>query len=128
MVLQPNVFPLAETIYTLNAVSTVGCGNASDDITVRVYKDVLMPNAFTPNKDGINDVFHVLPLDNYELLSFNIYSRWGQKIFSTTNANIGWDGTVKGLPQSTGLYVYYLEMKSKTGKKIIRKGTVLLIR
>lgn len=128
MILQPNVFPIVETIYTLNAVSTVGCGSASDNVTVRVYKDVLMPNAFTPNKDGINDVFHVLPLDNYKLSSFDIYTRWGQKIFSTTNADFGWDGTVKGLPQATGLYVYYLEMKSKTGKKIIRKGTVLLIR
>ena len=126
--LQPNVFPLVQTIYTLHAVSTVGCGNASDDVTVRVYNDVLMPNAFTPNKDGINDIFHVLALDNYELSSFNIYTRWGQRIFSTTNATIGWDGTVKGLPQATGLYVYYLEMKSKAGKKITRKGTVLLIR
>ena len=127
-VLQPTVFPLAQTIYTLHAVSTVGCGDASDDVTVRVYNDVLMPNAFTPNKDGINDVFHVLALDNYELSSFTIYTRWGQKIFSTTNATVGWDGTFKGLPQATGLYVYYLEMKSKAGKKISRKGTVLLIR
>lgn len=127
-VLQPTVFPLAQATYTLHGVSTVGCGNESDDVTVRVYNDVLMPNAFTPNKDGINDVFHVLALDNYELSSFNIYTRWGQKIFSTTNATIGWDGTAKGQPQATGLYVYYLEMKSKAGKKITRKGTVLLIR
>jgi gliding motility-associated-like protein len=126
--LEPNAFPLQETIYTLNAVSTVGCGNASDNVTVRVYKDVLMPNAFTPNKDGLNDVFHVLPLENYELMSFNIYTRWGSRIFSTTNANIGWDGTMKGVAQATGVYVYYLEMKSRSGKKITRKGTVLLIR
>jgi len=127
-VLQPNAFPVQQTVYTLNAVSTVGCGNASDNVTVRVYKDVLMPNAFTPNNDGLNDIFHVLPLENYELTSFNIYTRWGSKVFSTINANIGWDGTMKGIAQPTGVYAYYLEMKSRSGKKITRKGTILLIR
>lgn len=126
--LQPAVFPIAQTIYTLNAVSTVGCGTASDNVTVRVYKDILMPNAFTPNKDGLNDIFHIPALENYELISFDVYARSGSKIFSTTNPTIGWDGTMKGIPQSTGLYVYYLEMKSRSGKKITRKGTVLLIR
>ena len=126
--LHPYVFPVAQTTYTLHAASTLGCGDVSDDVTVRVYKDVLMPNAFTPNKDGLNDVFHVMGLENYELISFDVYTRWGSKIFSTTNPTVGWDGTMKGIPQSTGLYVYYLEMKSRSGKKITRKGTVLLIR
>lgn len=126
--LQPTVFPVTQTIYTLNAVSTVGCGTASDDVTVRVYKDVLIPNAFTPNKDGLNDILHVLVLENYELVAFNIYTRWGSNVFSTINPNIGWDGKMKGMPQATGLYAYYLEMKSRSGKKITRKGTVLLIR
>ncbi len=87
-----------------------------------------MPNAFTPNNDGLNDLLRVLPLDNYELVSFDVYSRWGEKIFSTKNALQGWDGTLKGQPQATGTYVYYIEMKSKTGKKIVRKGTVMLIK
>lgn len=126
--LQPAAFPVLQMTYTLNAVSSVGCGSASDDAIVKVYKDVLMPNAFTPNKDGLNDIFHVLPLENYELLSFTVYSRWGSMVFSTANATIGWDGTFKNIPQATGVYVYYLEMKSRSGKKISRKGTVLLIR
>lgn len=126
--LTPDAFPLTETKYTLSAVSTVGCGSASDEVIVKVYKEVLMPNAFTPNNDGLNDLFRVLPLDNYELVSFDVYSRWGEKIFSTKNAMQGWDGTLKGQPQATGIYVYYIEMKSKTGKKIVRKGTVMLIR
>jgi len=70
----------------------------------------------------------VLSLDNYELVSFSVYSRWGEKIFNTTNIHTGWNGTIKGQLQSTGTYVYYLEMKSRTGKRIIKKGTVLLIR
>lgn len=126
--LQPNAFPVIETKYTLNAASSVGCGNASDEVIVKVYKEVLMPNAFTPNNDGLNDVFRVLSLDNYELVSFSVYSRWGEKIFNTTNIHTGWNGTIKGQLQSTGTYVYYLEMKSRTGKRIIKKGTVLLIR
>lgn len=127
-VLRPAVYPTVETSYTLNAVSIVGCGSGSSTVTVHVYKDIFMPTAFTPNADGINDIYHVFTLDNYKLISFTIFNRLGGKVFSTSNANAGWDGTFKGQPQETGQYVYYLEMKHPSGKKITRKGSILLIR
>jgi gliding motility-associated-like protein len=93
-----------------------------------VFKDIFMPNAFSPNGDGINDVYHASPLSGYQLISCTIFNRWGVKVFHTTNANIAWDGTINGNPQDAGPYVYYLQMKSPAGKRINRKGSIILIK
>ena len=124
----PSVFPNIETQYTLNAISTVGCGRASDAVVVKVYKQLSIPNAFSPNGDGINDVFRVPQIDNYRLLSCKIFNRWGLNVFNSSNPLSAWDGNVKGEPQETGLYIYYIEMKTITGKKINVKGSLMLLR
>ena len=126
--LQPLVYPVVETSYTLNAISTVGCGATSATTSVHVFKDIFMPAAFTPNGDGLNDIYHMFTLDSYKLISFTIFNRYGSKIFSTTSSKAGWDGTLKGQPQETGQYVYYLQLKHPSGKNITRKGTILLLR
>jgi len=128
LVLQPAVFPSVESQYTLNAVSTVGCGTASSGVIVTVYKDIFIPNAFSPNDDGKNDVFRVFALDSYELISFDIFNRWGSRVFSTTNTSTGWNGKVNGYTQETGVFVYYIEIKNRSGKIKSIKGNVLLIR
>ncbi|HEY8658044.1 MAG TPA: gliding motility-associated C-terminal domain-containing protein [Hanamia sp.] len=125
--LNPNVFPSEEMVYTLNVVSTVGCGTAMDDVKVSVYKDIFIPNAFTPNGDGINDVFSIIPLDNYKINKFFIYNRWGILIFKTEDAHMGWDGKLHGEPLPAGAYVYYIEMQNNK-RKVSKKGTVLLLR
>jgi gliding motility-associated-like protein len=61
-------------------------------------------------------------------LYFRIYNRWGQLIFQTNNANIGWNGLINGLTQQSGTYVYTTEGIDYTGKPIFRKGTTVLIR
>jgi gliding motility-associated-like protein len=127
-IIQPQVSPIAETNYTLSASSTLGCGNSSSTITVHVYKDAFMASAFSPNADGLNDVYHVFKLDSYQLISFAIFNRFGRKVFSTVSATDGWDGTFRGEPQATGYYIYYLEMKHVSGRKIKRKGSMLLLR
>ncbi|MDN3656925.1 gliding motility-associated C-terminal domain-containing protein [Ferruginibacter paludis] len=127
-VIQPRVAPLVETSYTLSASATTGCGDASSTTTVHVYKDIFLPGAFSPNADGLNDVYHIIPPDSYPLISFAIFNRQGKKVFSTANPNMGWDGNFQGTPQAPGTYVYYLEMKRGNGKKIIRKGSIVLVR
>ena len=126
--LNPIVNPAYDVLYTLNAVSTVGCGEVTSSAQVKVYNDIYIPNAFTPNGDGKNDKFHILALDDYKLDAFIIYDRWGRIVFKATNTSDGWDGTFNGMPQPTAIYVYYLELRSVTGKKIFRKGTLLLVR
>ncbi len=125
---QPAVSPAVDTRYTLKAVSSVGCGSANASVTVKVFKDLFLPTAFTPNGDGLNDVYHLVVPGSYQLLSFIIYNRYGGKVFSTTSTNIAWDGTIAGQPQDAGQYVYYLQIKHPSGKKITRKGTILLLK
>lgn len=127
-IVNPLIYPNDEITYTLKASSNVGCGIASDAVTVKVYKDVLVPNAFTPNGDGLNDVFRIYAADTYQLKKLIIYNRWGNQIYKSTNMNFTWNGTWKNQPQPNDTYVYYLELEKQSGKKVTKKGTVLLLR
>ena len=73
-------------------------------------------------------MFQISAFGNYKLLRLFIYNRNGQLVFKAIDTFNGWDGTFKGMPQASGVFVYYLELKSPIGKKISRRGTVLLIR
>jgi len=86
-----------------------------------------MPNAFTPNADGINDCFRIKYFGQIQELQFFIYNRWGNKVFESSNPNDCWDGTFKGNPAEAGNYVYYIKAKTACGP-VERKGNVLLIR
>lgn len=126
-IIDPKVFPANSVEYILTASSGVGCGIATDRVMVNVYDELKIPNAFTPNGDGINDQFRFLPLDNYKLLYFEIYNRFGQLVFKTSDIHQGWDGTYKGLVQPTGTYAYRIEMVNEKGGRITRKGAVTLL-
>lgn len=86
-----------------------------------------MANAFTPNGDGINDCFGIRNWGIVTELQFLIFNRWGELVFSTTNANGCWDGNFKGLPAVPGNYVYHIKANTLCGK-IERKGNLALIR
>ncbi len=124
----PLVYPPVNTIYTLNIVSTVGCGSASDKVQVKVYDKFYIPNAFTPNEDGKNDKFRISLPDNYKLTYLIIYNRWGQVVFKSDNPYNGWDGTFQGLLQPPDVYIYRLEIQAPFRKKIVKQGTILLAR
>lgn len=128
LAITPKVFPPINTRYTLSATSEVGCGTAISDALVTVYKDIYVPTAFTPNADGKNDRFKVFAADGYKLIRFTVYNRWGQIVFSAKDSSEGWDGNLDNKPQSADTYVYYLEIETNKQKKIIKKGTITLIR
>lgn len=106
------------------------CGENTD--SVGVYNQCVfpthMPDAFTPNRDGRNDVFRLPPQNKNRFVSLTIFNRWGQVVFRSTDAGKGWDGTTNNLQQETGVYVYYLQLTSLSGEPLVHKGTVLLIR
>jgi gliding motility-associated-like protein len=106
------------------------CGTKTDTIMVYDHCDfpIYFPSAFTPNGDNLNDILRVPYLNKNKLFRLSIFSRSGQLVFFTKNQNDGWNGSVKGLPQPSGLYVYYLEMEGLSGKRLNQKGTVVLIR
>jgi len=124
----PKVYPPEDAEYTLTVNSEVGCGSSSSSAIIKVYKDVFVPSAFTPNNDGKNDLFRVAAADNYKRFKLLVYNRWGQVIFETTDINKGWDGKFKDLQLASDVYVYYLELVSASNKKITKKGTITLIR
>ncbi len=124
----PAVFPSLETQYRLSVISAVGCPPAEDAVNVKVFDDLYVPNAFTPNADGINDIFRVFPIEGYSLKNLSIYNRWGSRIFKTTDPSVGWNGYINQKVQPAGIYIYVLEWISPGGKELFKKGTLQLIR
>ncbi len=92
--------------------------------------EVKVPNAFSPNGDGLNDVFApVLRIDHgYSIVSFKIYSRYGELVHSTSNMSGGWDGTYKGRLQDAGVYYYLIKIKFLDGTEKSFKGDVTLLK
>lgn len=114
--------------YSVIAETRHGC-IATDDIQIKVLKsiDIYVPNAFTPNNDGLNDILKAIPAGIKNFIGFSIWNRWGQLVFTTSDPNTGWNGLWKNSLQD-GVFVWVAEAIDYNGNKISRKGTVLLIR
>lgn len=116
-------------IYTLTA-DNHGC-RGYDEMNVKVLNVCLIkvPNAFTPNGDGLNDELKALNADLAKEFSFKVFNRFGQLVFSTNNPLEGWNGLFKGNPEATGTFVWTLSyIDPWTGKAVKEKGTSILIR
>ncbi|PSL50152.1 gliding motility-associated-like protein [Chitinophaga niastensis] len=101
-----------------------------DTISVKYYTgpEMYIPNAFTPNGDGQNDHFRFIPVGITNYKFFRIYNRWGVEIYSSTDFRTGWDGSYRGMPAPVDTYIWILQGTDFTGKEIMKKGTVTLIR
>jgi gliding motility-associated-like protein len=108
---------------------TSGCkDSACVTITVELpCGEVFVPDAFSPNGDGHNDVECVYG-KCIATLYFVIYDRWGNKVFETNDQNQCWDGTYDGKLMNTGEFVYYLNYTLNSGSKVSQKGNITLIR
>jgi gliding motility-associated-like protein len=116
--------------YVLTATSAAGC-SGTDTIHITVYQvkpDLYVPDAFTPNGDGRNDLFRPIPIGMKSLTYFKVYNRLGELVFSTNSQKDGWDGTYKGQPQDAGVFVWIAGGVDYLGKVISKKGSVTLIR
>lgn len=117
-------------IVKCTVTDSFGCENTAQKM-IKVYSScyLAVPNAFTPNGDGLNDYLYPLNAIKAEKLNFKVYDRWGQLIFQTNYWKRGWDGTYKGTPQPSGVYVWlltYVDRDSKQPRQM--KGTAALIR
>jgi len=113
----------------LTAGTDDGCADdAKDTITiVDCFKQLFIPNAFTPNGDGRNDMLRVYG-NGIKQIRFMVFNQWGEKLFETTSLSDGWDGTQNGKPQPTGVYMYVCQVTMDDGRATIKKGAVNLIR
>jgi gliding motility-associated-like protein len=116
--------------YWLKVTDENGCVG-SDTIFIALKNcDVhfFVPNAFSPNNDGINDIFKPFIDGRISEYYFAVYNRYGQMVFSTSDPAVGWDGTIKGSPQDSGIFVWYSRYKIKNETLKNAKGSVMLIR
>lgn len=127
----PVASPTVTTVYHVTVVTDLGCVG-EDSILVTVSPEftkngLLLPNAFTPNNDGLNDCFGVRYLGNLSQLELSVYDRWGNRVFYTTNPSRCWDGTYKGKELNSGVFVYRISAMTLCGQ-VHKNGTVTLIR
>ncbi|MEL6865280.1 MAG: gliding motility-associated C-terminal domain-containing protein, partial [Bacteroidota bacterium] len=128
----PIASPDETTIYDVEITDEFGCV-VNRQITITVIDPecnetfVYLPNAFTPNDDGKNDVLFVrgVSIDEVSLI---IYNRWGEKVFETQNQEVGWDGRFNGEDLSSDVYGYYLRARCFNGQEYIKKGNISLLR
>ena len=124
----PVANPSVNTLYYVTGTTEAGC-TAKDSIYVLVNDESVldMANAFSPGSEP-NPIFKVSHLGTATLKSFQIFNRWGAKVFETTDINKGWDGQFNNTPQPMGVYVYRVEAISTKGKTIMKQGNVTLLR
>ncbi|TDX02235.1 T9SS type B sorting domain-containing protein [Dinghuibacter silviterrae] len=122
-----------DMVYTLVVVSPEGCADTGA-IIVNAFTPLSIPGAFTPNGDGINDIFYVLggPVGS-KIEEFTIFNRWGQEVFHVQGVppgdpSYGWNGWFQGIPAPVGAYVYFIRMDYVNGVRQAYKGAVTLMR
>ena len=128
----PIATPEHTTTYTVTITNSAGCIVAA---TVTIYvismkcntEDVFIPNTFTPNNDGQNDILFVRGNELTELY-FGVYNRWGEMVFETTDITKGWDGIYKGMKADPAVFAWYLKAKCYNGNELKKQGNVTLVR
>ena len=116
--------------YQCKVTNNYGCSiTCHYEVNVHdLYGDIFVPNAFTPDGNGINDIFKVIG-KNIKVAALYVFNRWGEKVFESTNVNDGWDGTFKGKPSPAGVYTYTLQYFGGIDDKAkALKGSITLIR
>lgn len=99
----------------------------SNEVCVPVEHDLFAPNAFTPNGDGVNDLFLLQGIHVREF-TIQVFSRWGMKVYESSNLEEGWDGTYLGQKVPEGAYVFVAKGKGFSGRPFVLNGTITLIR
>jgi gliding motility-associated-like protein len=125
----PVATPTVTTTYTVTVSDGSGCF-ATDTVTIFVdvaCGDVFVPNAFSPNNDNANDTFYVRG-NCIKFMDLQIFNRWGEKVFASTDPAKGWDGVWRGQPCETATFTYYLRATLLDGTEINKQGTISLVK
>ena len=120
------------TTYEVEATTGDGCDDR-EQLTLIVEDDcsfgeVLVPNIITPNGDGANDELEIRYEGIQEIVLLKVFNRWGEVVFQTTNIDIYWDGTHRGMPVNPGVFMYYLEGYCLNNQPFTEQGNVTVVR
>jgi gliding motility-associated-like protein len=132
---EPIATPKQTTRYTITVINQGGCVSR-DEVSIFVVCEegnLYLPNTFSPNGDGINDVFYPRGKGIYAVRNLRVFNRWGEVVFSQENFQVndiskGWDGTVHGKLASQDVYVYTIDVICENNFVFSYKGNVALIR
>ena len=125
----------SEGNFNVTATVTLSCGNYIVSKNVQIFKcdtarivlnEIFVPQAFSPNNDGNNDILYVR--GSIKEFSFSVFNRWGEVVFKTENQNTGWDGTYKGKELNAGVYVFFLSGQDLLGNSFNKKGNITLVK
>jgi gliding motility-associated-like protein len=122
--LNPVASPTDDITYTLKASSGIGCGFVNATVFVRVYNKIVIPTTFSPNGDGLNDYWDMEALSTYPQCSLNVFSRSGQKVYTSTGYDKPWNGAYKGYVLPSGTYYYVIDLKNNAP---LLSGWVLIV-
>jgi gliding motility-associated-like protein len=130
----PIAGPKFNTTYRVNFTNDKGCTNSDTILVIVVCKDgnLFIPNTFSPNGDGSNDVFYPRGKGLYSIRVLRVFNRWGEVVFEkrdfpVNNPAYGWDGTFKGKKPQADVYVYQAEVFCDNGELIVLNGNIALI-
>jgi gliding motility-associated-like protein len=128
------VTPISTMTYTVTGIDANGCQDTSI-ATVTVRNDcpepdpvLEIPTAFSPNGDGLNDLFRIEHTENFTLTSIRVFNRWGQLVFETADRSNGWDGTHEGREQGMGAFAVMVTGMDDKGGAVVFKGNLTLLR
>ena len=127
----PIASPTEDIIYTLELFDPItNClSTLSIQVIVEPPVEIYIPNAFSPNDDGFNDLFTIFPSDPRVVINnFQVYNRWGGLVYESESNDATWDGKANGEPLGSGIFVYFVQIQLPNGEQIIRKGDIALIR
>ena len=116
--------------YNISTLDFNNCFPKNQSVTIEVIEafSAGLPDTFTPNGDGINDIIYIKGWGIAEILEFKIYNRWGEVVFETNDLSQGWNGKYKGKDQEIDTYVYILRVKGFADEEISAKGLINLTR
>ncbi|HRP40494.1 MAG TPA: gliding motility-associated C-terminal domain-containing protein [Chitinophagales bacterium] len=125
---QPEVNPSDTTVYTLKFTDANNCTD-STTVSVNIVKggEVKMPNVFSPNGDGINDLLKPVGF-NVKQIKWKVYNRWGELVFAADDFNDAWDGSFKSGSQPAGIYLYSLDVTFQNKEEKHLQGAITLLR
>lgn len=125
LLLHPTAAPAADAQYILTAVSANDCGISSDTMLIKLYRGIYIPNAFSPNNDGLNDTWNIPALEAYPGFELLVFNRYGEVVFENRGTIKPWDGRFKSTNLPMGAYVYTIKLDDTID---LLKGTVMIVR
>lgn len=121
--------PSSTVTFRVFAVGPQVCQN-SDTVTVTIKTltdEIYIPNVFTPNGDGKNDIFRAYG-NSITGIDMKVFDQWGEVIFASTDFALGWNGTYKGKQQPVGVYIYVMKLRLADGREMTKRGSINLVR